>query len=352
MTNRSTLSIPPRCWIAHPAPRHVVEAVDANLLSTQNPQARPRAIASAGFTLIELLVSISIISILIGLLLPAVQASREAARRTHCQNNLKNIGLAIQNFHSQRKELPPSRNYDHFTSWAFLILPQIEQSGLSEQWDASLKYYYQSDKARTTRVPIYYCPSRRDGDILSLYGDDIYSPFESSPHIPGTVSDYACSAGHGPGGVWNWIKSNGAMIMGIAVTEPETVPDGNFAAPGAILKTWKSRTSFASLTDGASHTILIGEKHVRPSRQGISPEDGAIYNGDHPANFSRCGGPGYPIARGPTERYRTNFGSYHAGGACHFAFADGSVRTLMPSINTDLLGRLTHRRDNEFTEGH
>ena len=302
------------------------------------------------FTLIELLVSIAIISILIGLLLPAVQSAREAARRTQCQNNLKNVGLAIQNFESQRKELPPSRNYDHYTSWAFLILPFIEQAGLREEWDDTQKYYYQSDVARTTRIPIYYCPSRRSGDILSIRRDRIYSPFETSGHVPGTVSDYACSAGHGPGGVWNWIKSNGAMIMGDAETEPPTVPDGNFAAPGATLKTWKSRTSYASLVDGASHTILIGEKHVRPSRQGISPEDGAIYNGDHPANFSRPGGPGYPIARTPTDRYQTNFGSWHAGGACHFTFADGSVRTLAPSTNTDLLGRLTHRSDNEFTE--
>ncbi len=304
------------------------------------------------FTLIELLVVISIISILVGLLLPAVQASREAARRTQCQNNLKNIGLAIQNFHAQRKELPPSRNYDHFTSWAFLILPFIEQSGLSNEWDDQLKYYYQSDKARTTRIPLYYCPSRRSGDFLSTRGDDIYSPYETSAHVPGTVSDYACSAGHGPGGIWNWIESNGAMIMGKGITEPETVPDGSFAVPGAILKTWSSRTSFASLMDGASHTVLVGEKHVRPSRQGISPEDGAIYNGDHPANFSRCGGPGYPIAKSPTARYQTNFGSWHAGGATHLVFADGSVRTLTPDTNTELLGRLTHRADNEFTEGH
>ncbi len=303
-----------------------------------------------GFTLIELLVSIAIIGILIGLLLPAVQASREAARRTSCQNNLKNIGLAIQNFESSRKELPPSRNYDHYTTWAFLILPYLEQEGLRQEWDDSLKYYYQSDEARTTRIPIYYCPSRRSGNILSQRGDDIFSPFETSPHVPGTIADYACSAGHGPPGVWNWIKSNGAFIMGKGETEPPTIPDGNFASPGAILKTWQSRTSFASLIDGASHTILVGEKHVRPSRQGISPEDGAIYNGDHPANFSRCGGPGYPIAKTPTSRYQTNFGSYHQGGACHFAFADGSVRTLTPQINTDLLGRLTHRYDSEFTE--
>ncbi len=83
------------------------------------------------------------------------------------------------------------------------------------------------------------------------------------------------------------------------------------------------------------------------SAQQISPEDGAIYNGDHPANFSRCGGPGYPIARFPDDRYQTNFGSWHPN-VCNFVFADGSVRTFAPSISTDLLGRLTHRADHEF----
>ena len=300
------------------------------------------------FTLIELLVVIAIISILIGLLLPAVQASREAARNTQCLNNLKQVGLGIQNFHAQNNDLPPSRNYDHYTSWAFLILPFLEQSALRDEWNDKIKYYYQSEEARTTRVSLYYCPSRRSGDILSTAGDDILSPFESSPHVTGTVSDYACSAGHGPPGIWNWIHSNGAMVMGIGKTEPPTVPENFFAPVDAELVTWKSRTSFADLLDGLSHTILVGEKHVRPLSQGISPEDGAIYNGDHPANFSRIGGPGSPIARFPTDTYRTNFGSYHSAG-CNFVFADGSVRTLTPSISTNLLGRLTHRSDGERT---
>ena len=83
-----------------------------------------------GFTLIELLVVIAIIGMLISLLLPAVQKSREAARITQCKNNLKQIGIAINNFHDRRNELPPSRNYDHYMSWAFLILPDLESSNL------------------------------------------------------------------------------------------------------------------------------------------------------------------------------------------------------------------------------
>ncbi|MGB7328690.1 MAG: DUF1559 domain-containing protein [Rubripirellula sp.] len=297
-------------------------------------------------TMIELLVVISIIGVMMALLLPAVQASRESARQTKCLNNLKQIGLAIHNFESQRKELPPSRNYDHFTSWAFLILPQMEQTALPDQWDDQLKYYYQSDTARLTQIPFYYCPSRRDANVISTAGDDIMSPYETSNHVPGTVSDYACSAGHGPAGIWNWIHSNGAFIMGDGVTDPPTAPAGNFPPPQSRLVTWKSRTTFASITDGNSNTIFVGEKHVRPSGQGISPEDGAIYNGDHPANFSRCGGPGYPLARFPTDRFETNFGSYHVGGV-NFVFGDGSVRTLNTHISTDVLGKLTNRNDHE-----
>ena len=300
----------------------------------------------SGFTLIELLVVIAIIAVLVALLLPAVQQAREAARVTQCKNNLKQIGLGIQNFHSQYNALPPSRNYDHFTSWAFLILPQMESVNLFDNWDMTLKYYYQSDLARLTPIPAYYCPTRR-GPMVSIAGDDIYSPFEISGHIPGIVSDYACAAGYGPG--WNWIKSGGSMVMGKATTNPPTVPDGTFALPGALLLTWQSRTSFRDIVDGLSNTFLVGEKHVRPSQFGLAQEDGAIYNGDHPGNFSRCGGPGFPIARSSTDTFNNNFGSYH-NGICNFTLGDGSVRSVNVLIATDILGRLTTRNDNEVIE--
>ncbi|MDG2358837.1 MAG: DUF1559 domain-containing protein [Planctomycetaceae bacterium] len=296
------------------------------------------------FTLIELLVVVAIIGILVALLLPAVQQARESARNTQCKNNLKQMGVAIHNFHDQHSALPPSRNYDHYTTWAFLLLPHLENFNLFATWDSTLKYYYQSDEARLTRVSVYFCPSRGGPRNPSTRNDDILSPFETSGHVPGIVADYACVAGYGRG--WNWISSRGAMIIGDATTEPPT-PTGSYAHPGAVLTTWRSRTAFRDLTDGLTHTFVIGEKHFRSRNSGIAPEDGAIYNGDHPGNFSRCGGPGYPIAKSPLEAYRNNFGSTHHQ-MCNFLLADGSVRGVNVLIATDILGRLTVRNDDEI----
>ncbi|MDA1164498.1 MAG: DUF1559 domain-containing protein [Planctomycetota bacterium] len=317
--------------------------------STTRPEIEQSHRARNGFTLIELLVVIAIIAVLVALLLPAVQQSREAARRTQCRNNLKQIGVAIHNFHDQHRSLPPSRNYDHYTSWAFLILPHLDGVNLFSTWDATLKYYYQSDEARLTSIPVFYCPTRRGGSHFSTQNDDIFSPLETSGHVPGTLSDYACSAGYGPN--WNWINSRGAMIMGDAVTDPPTIPFGNFAPPGATLVTWRGRTAFKDLTDGTTHTILVGEKHVRPGQWGIAQEDGAIYNGDHPGNFSRCGGPGYPLAKTSKDAFNNNFGSYHDA-MCNFLLGDGSARSVSVFISTDILGRLTTRNDNEVVSDY
>ncbi len=304
-------------------------------------------LATKGFTLIELLVVIAIVGILIGMLLPAVQSVRSAARLTHCSNNLRQIGVAVLNYEAAKADLPPSRNYDHYSSWAFLILPYLEEVNLFESWDPTLKYYYQTEEARQTGINPYVCPTRRGVADISTDGDDILSPYETSGHVAGVTSDYACSAGHGPPGTWNWIGSNGVFIIGRGKTDPPTPFDGDYAPPGAKLVSWSSRTGLVDIIDGQSTTIMVGEKHVRPSRVGIAQEDGAIYNGDHPGSFSRCGGPGYPLARFPEDKFANNFGSYH-NSVCNFLFADGHTESIQVHIATDVLGRLTNREDTEI----
>ena len=140
-----------------------------------------------GFTLVELLVVIAIIGILAGLLLPAVQMARQAARRTQCTNNLKQIGLAIHNFHDTKKRIPPSRPADGFLTWHVEIMPFVELDNLHDKLRWNLPYVDQDPVALQTAVPVFVCPSRRAaGDISS---------HEAGGRPVGICGDYAGNAG-------------------------------------------------------------------------------------------------------------------------------------------------------------
>jgi prepilin-type N-terminal cleavage/methylation domain-containing protein len=156
-----------------------------------------------GFTIVEILVVISVIALLVGLLLPAIQYIREAANRTTCANNLKQIGVAMHVHHDTTGKLPSfSKDGPDATTWCVMLLPYLGQQNLFKQWDLSRSYYDQSDVARLTQVETYFCPTRRlpsTDPLASVSGDQPYRvddvDFSSQPNTPGALGDYACCTG-------------------------------------------------------------------------------------------------------------------------------------------------------------
>ncbi|HEV3204023.1 MAG TPA: DUF1559 domain-containing protein [Gemmataceae bacterium] len=303
-----------------------------------------------GFTLIELLVVISIIGILIALLLPAVQKVREAANRMSCSNNLKQIGLAIHNYHGNYTAIPPARtNSDGGPTWAFLILPFLEQENLYRKWDLHRSYYDpRLPDFRKTQVKEFYCPTRRAPPMLSVEtpdGDVNYeNHWPNDTPVPGALGDYACSVGDNFD-TYNTQSANGAFALAnyrYAASPPSA------SSPPWYMSSWTSNTTFQSITDGLSNTIFIGEKHVPLDAFGKRDlgGDSSIYNDDHPGVNQRMAGPGRTLARSPTEPFNIQFGSYHTG-FCQFLMGDGSVRSIDVSVSGTILSRLSVRNDGQ-----
>lgn len=328
----------------------------------------------SGFTLIELLVVIAIIAVLISLLVPAVQKVREAANRTSCANNLRQIGLAVHNFHDQNNYLPPSHLADNWPTWAVLILPQLEQDNAYRRWDIKRRYYQQPNPdALTHSISTYFCPSRRSASSAGLSKPNLDNQVASAsrpefPHTPGALSDYACVNGTGSAG------RTGANADGVLIIARASFgPSGSAAVDlNRFITTWNGRLGIKDIPDGTSNTVLIGEKHIRRRQLGIGDQDGSVYNGDDNYHFFRYLGTqicaagsvnatlNRPLARdqfdasnvrncpdtgtggGPGQR----FGSYHPG-VCQFVFCDGSVRAIPVGIDITTLTRLVVRNDGD-----
>jgi prepilin-type N-terminal cleavage/methylation domain-containing protein/prepilin-type processing-associated H-X9-DG protein len=286
------------------------------------PLARP---VRWGFTLIELLVVISIIGILIGLLLPAVQNVREAANRIKCANNMRQIGLAMHYHHDRTNALPPSRTKGEGPSWAWLILPGLEQDNLYKLWDYE---HHQLDQVASetlqAAVPQYFCPSRRPPSPEGVKAFAQPTGCLLTDGVRGAPGDYA------------------ACVGTTGIDHFKTLPNGTVNRPdGAFEK--PTGLNFAALTDGLSHTILVGEKHIPVGHLRDYPWDCSIFDGHQWVCHTRAGGPDFPIATGRHADVWA-FGSAHPG-LCQFLFGDGSVRALKSNINPLTLALLASRDD-------
>ena len=320
----------------------------------------------AGFTLVELLVVIAIIGLLIGLLLPAVQAARESSRNVQCRNKMRQIAFALIQHEETRGAFPPARLEPHpehpweyyccgwEPSWYARILPFIEQQALAERWRLTTAFYQHPETTRMTVVSTFLCPSRRTvaeatAETQVFDGDPLPCGCDSFRYqVGGALGDYGASHGDGSGGATGAETDfyHGGNGSGIIISARTHCGIDGFTA-GELIDKVASR----DVTDGLSNTIILGEMHIPDGQLGRYPDNAPIFDGDHLFASARVGGPGYPIGSGPQDRIAQfmSFGSWHPAG-CNFALGDGSVRVLQPEIDSVLLGRLTNRSDGEVAK--
>ncbi len=301
------------------------------------PSRRARA-----FTLVELLVVIAIIGILVALLLPAVQAAREAARRMSCQNNMKQLGLALHNYHDTHKALPPSSTRSPRHSWAPFLLPFIEQGNLYDQYDWNRNWDHRNNQpAITTPVSVFRCPSA-PSRLKRL--DTVRRGIMSA------TCDYA-------------------PIAGVASIVVRSGYIQNTDLRGAIVARLFVR--MAEITDGTSNTIFMGEDADRPAfwiSKGRGPNNNTPGGGNLSVRNGRVRGAGWadtsnaiPLhtfrrdglrVPGPCPINCTNNNeafSFHPGGF-DTAFADGSVRFLAETISIATYAGLITRSGSEVVQ--
>ena len=284
-----------------------------------------------GFTLVELLVVIAIIGILVSLLLPAVQAAREAARRTSCFNNLKQVGLALHNYHDTHRGFPsgwialeprtrrPLATGEPGWGWASMLLPYLEQGTVS---DNLVHFEYPildplNAQARTHVLPIYRCPSDSAPELFDL-GE------EEDPQ--NTLATLA---------VANYVGVFGTEELHMC----EELGPGRVCRGDGIFY-HHSATNFADVRDGLSNTVFIGE---RASKFGHSTWVGAVSEGEE--SIARILG----IADHPPNSpggHLDDFSSQHPAGT-NFLFGDGSVRLIAETIELETYHALATRSGGE-----
>jgi prepilin-type N-terminal cleavage/methylation domain-containing protein len=291
--------------------------------------------ARNAFTLIELLVVIAIIGVLVALLLPAVQKVREAANRTKCASNLKQLGLALHNYHDANGRFPVGADTVNGLSWRVPILPYVEQDALFKlfsfdpgPWNGGPNREGPNKMVHAlNRIPIYNCPSVPV--ILASNG--------SSTLVDGRrtfTSDY-----HGVAGP----KGTNPVTSAAYGWEPNPSGQGGFASQGVLGR--DSKVRLTDISDGTSNTLVVGEVSVRWNAN-ILESDGADWV--RGVGFSN----GMAACRNVQNAINTpyngvyndiSFGSQHTGGA-QFVMGDGSVRFVQQSVDL-VLYKSTASRD-------
>jgi len=304
-----------------------------------------------GFTLIELLVVIAIIGVLVALLLPAVQQAREAARRSQCKNNLKQLGLALHNYHDTHLTFPPGGNYPGYASFFVGCLPFLDQAPAFNQFNfnsdfdtrAAYRSFMNQAIYSTLRVPLLNCPSSelKKATTNCTGGFEVQRP--------------------------NYVGISGTVLSAVdGITPYEAGTDYGAVVANGVL-TGNEGVKMSDISDGSSNTLVMGEQG-RPLNDGLETDnrsclwcggawEGCYYPSGHLEPWQFCQNmvsvkyainnmaPGLPHAAAPYMSSNP-FSSRHTGGA-QFLRGDGTVIFVSENINFLTLLRLCHKSDGK-----
>jgi hypothetical protein len=307
------------------------------------------AVSRRAFSIAELLVTIAICGALVGLLLPAVQRSREAARAMACRLHLRSVAGGTLQFAGARGCFPPARLVPArntiaaapSATWLVRVMPYLDEAAAAASWDDARPYDAQVDAVRAHVVPIFLCPSRRGVENARSASGRTPDRFAACgclipgrTVIGGAVVDFGGNHGDSVPGP----TAEASLASGVIVTAEHL----------AGTSRWTPRLRPADISDGLSRTVLTAELHVPRDRLGSPPENGPAYDATDFFASSRVGGIGVPLADGPDDDVvgmgLFAFGSWHPG-VCHMAFGDGRVEAVSTAIASDVLAAICNRSD-------